>query len=300
MSEGSEGSEGPGAAAFGLITRPSVVIAGLLALGAVVVLLSAGAITFVREERTQRTRAWHAARGETRLSGLNPHAAKVALHRAGATLDAAAPMPFSGTEAFLPEGRYYLTASLGRGRLAFPFIADGTGEGPEADGSWTITIRSPPAEAPPALEGGGTPFVFVPGGFSLLGDAQNPGQPHATWVASFHLAAFEVTNGEFRRFLRDPEGFQNQDNWTASGWAWKGHGASLATARLGPRDQRYPRFGQDELPVMLVTWYEAAAYCRWLTRRIGKGRWLFRLPTEAEWEKARGGPMGSTTASAWS
>ena len=43
---------------------------------------------------------------------------------------------------------------------------------------------------------------------------------------------------------------------------------------------------------MLVTWYEANAYCRWLTRRLGGGRWLFRMPTEAEWEKAARGPDG--------
>jgi formylglycine-generating enzyme required for sulfatase activity len=43
---------------------------------------------------------------------------------------------------------------------------------------------------------------------------------------------------------------------------------------------------------MLVTWYEASAYGRWLTRRYGGGRWLFRMATEAEWEKAARGPDG--------
>ena len=135
-------------------------------------------------------------------------------------------------------------------------------------------------------------FAFVPGGSVTLGERANPGQPHAVWVASFYLGVFEVTNGEFRRFLADPEGYDDRASWTEAGWRWKQAGSSQATARLGTSDPRFARFGRDELPVMLVTWYEANAYCRWLTRRLGGGRWLFRLPTEAEWEKAARGPDG--------
>ena len=46
----------------------------------------------------------------------------------------------------------------------------------------------------------------------------------------------------------------------------------------------------DDHPVTQVTWFEAAAYCRWLTYKLGGGHWLFSLPTEAEWEKAARGP----------
>jgi formylglycine-generating enzyme required for sulfatase activity len=111
-------------------------------------------------------------------------------------------------------------------------------------------------------------------------------------VASFHLASFEVTNREFRAFLADTQGYADRACWTNAGWAWKAGGLSEATARLPPTHPKYPRFGRDDLPVMLVNWHEANAYCRWLTRRLGGGRWLYRMPTEAEWEKAARGPDG--------
>jgi formylglycine-generating enzyme required for sulfatase activity len=253
-------------------------------------LVAAGALSF-RAQQAGLARARHTAQGETRLVVVNPAGAAVALHRAGVTLDDAEPVAFQVGEGWFPEGRYFLTGSLGPLRLFFPFTVDGSGEGPEDDGSWTVTVRSPSPESPPVLEGG-LPFVFVPGGHFTMGDRNNPGQTHAVWVASFHLAVFEVTNGEFRRFLADPEGYADRANWNAAGWAWKENGASQATARLVPSDPRYSRFGRDDLPVMLVTWHEASAFCRWLTRRLGAGRWLFRMPTEAEWEKAARGPDG--------
>ncbi len=174
----------------------------------------------------------------------------------------------------------------------FPVSIDGTGQGPEPDGTWTVTVRPPARDTPPLLVAGAPGFAFVPGGSVTLGERANPGQPHTVWVASFYLAVFEVTNGEFRRFLADPEGYDARASWTEAGWRWKQAGSSQATARLETSDPRFARFGRDELPVMLVTWHEANAYCRWLTRRIGGGRWLFRLPTEAEWEKAARGPDG--------
>jgi formylglycine-generating enzyme required for sulfatase activity len=259
---------------------------------AVVTLATSAACGFLRAEQRRRARASHAARGETELRIVNPAGASLAVFRAGADLDAATPVGAGGGETWLGEGRYFVQAEKGAWRLLFPVTVDGPGEGPEADGSWVVTIRAPASERPPVLDEGGLGFVFIPGGPFIMGDRHNPGQPHAVWVPGFHLAAFEVTNGEFRRFLADPQGYDERSHWSEAGWAWKTTRHSDATARLAPSDERYPRFGRDELPVMLVTWYEASAYCRWLTRRLGGGRWLFRMPTEAEWEKAARGPDG--------
>jgi formylglycine-generating enzyme required for sulfatase activity len=255
-------------------------------------LAGAGVRTWLRDERERRERTAHLAGGQTPLRIVNPANAGLVLYRAGKTLEEAQPITPVAEERWLEPGRYFVEATLAGHRLLYPVEAAESRSGPEPDGSWTVTVRRLSFETPPRLDGDAAGFRLVPAGYALLGERGNPRQAHAVWVASFHVAAFEVTNGQFRRFLADPGGYDEPGNWSADGWDWRSRGVSRSTALLPPADPRYERFGRDELPVMLVTWYEASAYGRWLTRRHGGGRWLFRMPTEAEWEKAARGPDG--------
>jgi len=91
-------------------------------------------------------------------------------------------------------------------------------------------------------------------------------------VMSFFIAKYPVTWIQYRTFLEAEDGYRNK------GW-WKG----LADREDVPGEQ-YRQ--QDNHPAETVSWYDAVAYCRWLSKRLG---YDIRLPTEWEWQQAATG-----------
>lgn len=75
----------------------------------------------------------------------------------------------------------------------------------------------------------------------------------------------------------------------------RGYSAFLAAGRVPePPWWKHPDFCRPLQPVVGISWYEATAYCGWLSERTGR-RW--RLPDQAEWEFAiRGGFPAAATA----
>jgi formylglycine-generating enzyme required for sulfatase activity len=112
-------------------------------------------------------------------------------------------------------------------------------------------------------------LVHIPEGCFQMGheqgfDSERP--VHRVWVSEFLLAASQVTNAEYARFLE-------------------------STKQPPPPFLHKSNFDHPQQPVVAVSWFEANAYCEWLSRRSGK---RYRLPTEAEWERAaRGGREGA-------
>ncbi|MBK8050300.1 MAG: SUMF1/EgtB/PvdO family nonheme iron enzyme [Anaerolineales bacterium] len=91
-----------------------------------------------------------------------------------------------------------------------------------------------------------------------------------------------MTNAQYQAFI-DDGGYTEQWRrcWTAAGWTWKGD-------RRGPK--RYGGvFDLPNHPVVGVTWYEAVAFCKWLSVKSGR---QVSLPIEAQWEKAARGTDG--------
>ena len=111
-------------------------------------------------------------------------------------------------------------------------------------------------------------FAPIPGGWFTMGtDRGQPdeGPPHRVFVDPFELAVCPVTRAEYQRFID-------------------------ATGHELPRDWMHPPLMKPDLPVVGVSWLDAAAYCAWRSDQDGRA---VRLPTEAEWEFAARGKHGA-------
>ncbi|MBN1955426.1 MAG: SUMF1/EgtB/PvdO family nonheme iron enzyme [Anaerolineae bacterium] len=102
-------------------------------------------------------------------------------------------------------------------------------------------------------------------------------------LPAYAISRYPITNAEFARFITDG-GYENTDYWSEAGWRHR------EKERWGqPRYWDVARWNDPSQPVVGVSWYEALAYCRWLSAKTGRE---YRLPTEAEWEKAARGRDG--------
>ena len=113
-------------------------------------------------------------------------------------------------------------------------------------------------------------LVAIPAGWFLMGSPEGQGRAeerpaHRVWVDSFEMGRSQVTNREYVRFLE-------------------------ATGRRPPPFWSQSEFSAPDQPAVGPSWFDAMAYCDWLSRETDEP---YRLPTEAEWERAaRGGAEG--------
>ncbi len=121
------------------------------------------------------------------------------------------------------------------------------------------------ASAHPEIAVSDPPMLAVPAGAYNMGsdvgrDDERPA--HRVWVDAFEIAAFQVTNAEYAAFLTATKRPPPPVTWDA------------------------PEFSGRHQPVVSVSWFDAVAYCDWLSQLTGRH---YVLPTEAQWERAARG-----------
>jgi len=99
----------------------------------------------------------------------------------------------------------------------------------------------------------------------------------------YSIAKYPITNAQFAKFI-EADGYNQKKWWTKDGWAQR------------EKDQwTQPRYWNDkqwngaEQSVVGVSWYEAIAFCLWLSQTTGE---KITLPTEDQWQYAAQGDDG--------
>jgi sulfatase modifying factor 1 len=169
-----------------------------------------------------------------------------------------------------------------RGWLAFLALAATTGASLVA-GAW-----QPPA-APKSVNDGHGDYVYVPAGPFRMGDTFGDGDArerpvHVVDLDAFYIAKFEITNGEWKSF-RDDAGYDDPKFWPDGRVVPK----TQVPYWTQPTNHGGATPASDAYPLLGVNWDSAVAYANWLSTKTGK---KYRLPTEAEWEKAARGTDG--------
>jgi formylglycine-generating enzyme required for sulfatase activity len=98
-----------------------------------------------------------------------------------------------------------------------------------------------------------------------------------------------VTNCEFGRFIR-AGGYRNEAYWGRT-WSWV-----IDRGLKAPAFWDNPRLNRPNYPVVGVSFFEALAYCTWLSEFLRKERgelWRVSLPSDLDWDLAMHGARGA-------
>jgi formylglycine-generating enzyme required for sulfatase activity len=135
---------------------------------------------------------------------------------------------------------------------------------------------------PPPFE-----WIDIPAGEVTLVEEHAPqsyfGYSHKFSVPAFTIAKYPITNAQFAKFI-DAGGYADEKWWTDAGWN-----------RNQAKQWTEPQFWQDaqwnsaDYPVVGVSWYEALAFCAWLSDISGE---RVVLPTEQQWQRTAQGDDG--------
>jgi serine/threonine protein kinase len=138
-------------------------------------------------------------------------------------------------------------------------------------------VKRPETPPPSFTNSLGMQFMLVPKGTSWLGDSgRKPGGSETEMRYDFYLGKYEVTQEEWEKVM----------GTSPSHFSREGRGKQTVKDVLD-RDLR-------QFPVEKVSFEDAKQFLSRLNARDKQAGWVYRLPSEKEWEYAcRGGPMAN-------
>jgi formylglycine-generating enzyme required for sulfatase activity len=184
----------------------------------------------------------------------------------------------------LDPGRYYLEVSAEGFKTTGKWVALAAGE----DRTETITLAKLPQLDDAITNSLGMGFILIrPGGFTMGSPAGEPGRLNdetrhrVRLTRRYFMQSTEVTVGQFEQFVQST-GYKTEAE--KAGGCWTAGDGRRWTKKQGTSWKKPGLMSVEKnLPVICVTWNDAAAFAQWLGR---KERRTYRLPTEAEWEFA--------------
>lgn len=126
-------------------------------------------------------------------------------------------------------------------------------------------------------------WLKIPGGQVFLAAGGYVIEAASFAVAPFAIAPYPVTNAGYGEFMA-AGGYANRAWWDEAGWKAREKGVWTE-----PRYWQVEVWNRRDCPVVGVSWYEAMAYCRWLSQMTGL---TITLATEQQWQRAAQGDDG--------
>lgn len=91
----------------------------------------------------------------------------------------------------------------------------------------------------------------------------------------YSISKYPITNAQFRKFI-DAEGYNQREWWTGKGWEYRTQGDWTK-----PQYWTEVDWNSDMQPVIGISWFEAVAFCLWLSK-LTEGN--ITLPSQSQWQ----------------
>lgn len=123
-------------------------------------------------------------------------------------------------------------------------------------------------------------WIPIPAGPFVMGGKESweGGQQFISHLITerYRVARYPVTVAQYDCFVQ-AGGYGERNWWTDAGWQWR------EKWEIGGPGRYREVFQTPNHPIVGVFWYEAVAFCAWLSAQLG---YRVELPSESQWERA--------------